>query len=177
MLDCDDFKLPATEVGVPVAAEMVGDIEPVAREPILLAGEFSPGGSPAPGDSAEAAGTVVVFEREAHVAVGEDARRGEESGSACDEEGIWIAETKRRKLFKGGEEVRRELGEPKLEIEPQFFGGRCQAQLLGGDAGEQLAELRDVIGGKGKSNGVCVSAEAREECTVGLLVRGAEGVE
>ena len=100
------------------------------------------------------------------MAFGKDARRGEEPCSVCNEDRIRISETKRRKLFKSGEEVRRDLGEPKLEIELQLLRGRCQAQLLGGDAGERLTELRDMIGWQGETNRVCMSPETREECTV-----------
>ena len=142
-----DLELPATEVGVPVTAEMVGEIEAVAGYPILLTGLLSPGCTATPGDSAEATAAVLVFERETHVTVGEDAWRGQELGTACDEDGVRVAVAEGCKLLESAEEVRRDLGEVKLEIEAQLFGGGRQAELIGSDVGERVSELRHVSGG------------------------------
>ena len=172
-----DFELPSAEVGMPVAAEMIGEIKAIVRNPILLARLFSPRSPSAPGDAAEAAAAVVVFKGETHMAVGESTRRGQQPSSACEEDGIGVAETEGRQLLEGAEEIRGDLGEAELEVKAQLFSGGRKTELAGSDAGEGVAKLRHVSGGQSETDGVSVTAEAREELVGRLLVCRGERVE
>ena len=130
-----------------------------------------------PGDSAEAASAVVVFEREAQVTVGEDARGSHQPGAARDEDRVRVAQAEGRKFLERVEEILCDLGEAKFEVEAELFGGRGQAKLVGGDVGERIAQLRHMGGGQREADCVRVATEPRKEFAVGLLVRGGEGVE
>lgn len=102
---------------MPIATQMVGDIEGLAGHPVLLPEQFGPGSPTTPGHSAEPAAAIAVFEGETQMTVGEDARNCEQTCAARDEDGILIAEAKRRKLFERDEELGRDLGEAKFEVE------------------------------------------------------------
>lgn len=139
----EDFELPSAEVGVPVAAEVIGEIEAIAGTPVLGARVLRKRSAAGPRHSAETCGAVVVFEREAEVALGEGAGRSEKACAAGDEDGVGVAEAEGSELLERGEEVACDVGEAELEIEGERrFGG--EADVVGGDAGEGIPELRDV---------------------------------
>lgn len=176
-MEGDELELPAAEVGVPVAAEVEGDVERIAGRPALFEGELRPESAASPGDAAETRGAVGVFKGEAEMAVADGARRSEEAGAAGEEEGVGVAEAEGRELLEGGEEIAGDVGEANLEVAAEGLGGGCEADAVGGDEGEAVAKLLNVVGGESEADGVGVSAEAREEGVVGLLVRGGDGVE
>ena len=176
-MEGNELELPAAEVGVPVAAQVKGDVEAIAWGPALLKGELRPWSAASPRDAAKAGGAIVIFKGEAEVAVADGARGSEEAGSASQEERVGVAEAEGRELLEGGEEIAGDIGETDLEVAAEWIEGRGEADAVGGDLSEAVTELLDIVGGKGEADGVGVAAEAREERVVSLLVGGGKRVE
>jgi len=112
----DDLKLPAAEAGAPVAVQAIGEVEAVAFDPGLLAGEVGPAGAASPGYAAETRAAVVVFKAETEMAVVEGARRRGETGMAGEKKRVGVAEAEGCELLEGGEEAGSDVGESQLDV-------------------------------------------------------------
>lgn len=176
-MDRENFKLPAAEVRVPIAVEMVGEIEAIAFGPRLLARANGPAGTTRPGNAAETSAAAGVFKAETEMAVVEGARRSRKAGIAGEKERFGVAETEGCKLLERAEEIGCDIGEAEFEVAAYFFLSGGEVELSSGQAREGFTELWDVSGGEGEADGMGMATEAREECVVVLFMSRGEGVE